>query len=264
MERDAVRALLRAVAAGEAPIEEALEALAAAPVGDLGFASVDHHRALRAELPEVVLAAGKTPAEVVAIARAVFERAGRVLITRLEPAHLAAVRAEIPLASIHERAGLAWLDPQPRPRRGDVVVVTAGTSDIPVAEEAALTAEIAGTHVTRIVDVGVAGLHRLLPHIPALRRANVVVVVAGMDGALASVVGGLVSNPVVAVPVSTGYGAAFGGLAPLLAMLNSCAAGVAVMNIDNGFGAGCMAAMINRLAVDGPLGETPRGEGANA
>ena len=259
MEREAARELLRAVADGRARIEDALEELAAAPIGELGFASVDHHRALRAELPEVVLAPGKTSAEVVAIARAVFERAGRVLITRLEPAHEAALRAEVPLIAVHERSRLAWLDPLPRPRRGDVVVVTAGTSDIPVAEEVAITAEIAGTRVTRIVDVGVAGLHRLFPHLPALRRANVVVVVAGMDGALASVVGGLVSNPVIAVPVSTGYGAAFGGLAPLLAMLNSCAAGVTVVNIDNGFGAGCVAAMINRLAVDGPLGEAPRG-----
>ena len=133
------------------------------------------------------------------------------------------------------------------------MVVTAGTADIPVAEEAAVTAELAGAKVERVFDVGVAGLHRLVPHIEALRRANAVVVVAGMDGALASVIGGLVSNPVVAVPTSVGYGAAFGGLAPLLSMLNSCAAGVAVMNIDNGFGAGSLAAMINRLALDGPL-----------
>ena len=253
MERNTARALLEDVAAGRLDPADALERFAAAPLADLGFATVDHNRALRSDLPEVVFGPGKTPAQVAAIAREIAGRAGRVLVSRIDPPQLDALRGALPSVEYNELARLAWAEETPRPRRGAVMVVTAGTADIPVAEEAAVTAELAGAKVERVFDVGVAGLHRLVPHIEALRRANAVVVVAGMDGALASVVGGLVSNPVVAVPTSVGYGAAFAGLAPLLAMLNSCAAGVAVMNIDNGFGAGCLAAIINRLALDGPI-----------
>ncbi|MGE5595968.1 MAG: nickel pincer cofactor biosynthesis protein LarB [Hyphomicrobiales bacterium] len=244
-----LRSLLEAVAGGNVPPAEAAARLEAAPVGDLGFASVDHHRAMRDGLPEVVLAMGKTPAQTAAIAREVYERAGRVLVTRVEAAHVAALRDALPGLQHNEHARLAWLDPSPRPKEGHVAVVTAGTSDIPVAEEAALTAEMMGACVTRHFDVGVAGLHRLAAHVEDLRRANAVVVAAGMEGALPSVVGGLLANPVIAVPTSIGYGASFGGLAALLGMLNSCATGVAVVNIDNGFGAGYLAATINRLAV---------------
>ncbi|MBI2767832.1 MAG: nickel pincer cofactor biosynthesis protein LarB [Chloroflexi bacterium] len=249
MDGDGLRDLLAKVAAGEVTVDAAAGRLAAAPYDDLGFAAIDHHRAMRDGLPEVVLAMGKTPGQVAEIARRVLERAGRVLVTRVEPAHLEAIRAAIPGAVYSEDARLAWCDPCPRAREGNVAVVTAGTSDIPVGEEAAITAEMMGAAVQRHYDIGVAGLHRLADRIEPLREANALVVVAGMEGALPSVVGGLVANPVIAVPTSVGYGAAFGGLAALLGMLNSCATGVAVVNIDNGFGAGFMAATINRLAV---------------
>ncbi|MBE7520361.1 MAG: nickel pincer cofactor biosynthesis protein LarB [Thermoflexaceae bacterium] len=255
MDREALRELLEAVAAGDKPVEEAAARLERAPYDDLGFARVDHHRALRDGLPEVVLALGKTPEQVCAIARSILETAGRVLVTRIEPAHAAALAPAIPGMAFDRDARLAWYDPAPRPKRGNVAVVTAGTADIPVAQEAALTAEMMGAMVTRHFDVGVAGLHRLADRIEALREANALVVVAGMEGALPSVVGGLVANPVIAVPTSVGYGASFGGVAALLGMLNSCATGVAVVNIDNGFGAGFLAATINRLAIEG------RGEG---
>ena len=235
-------ALLEAVAAGTTSPAAALEEFALAPIGDLGFARIDHHRAMRDGLPEVVLALGKTPAQTAAIARDIVGRAGRVLVTRVEPAHLEALHAAIPGLAFNEHARLAWCDPTPRQRRGNVAVVTAGTADIPVAEEAAITAEMAGARVHRLFDVGVAGLHRLAGHVASLRAANALVVVAGMEGALPSVIGGLVANPVIAVPTSVGYGASYGGLAALLAMLNSCATGVSVVNIDNGFGAGYLAA----------------------
>jgi len=249
MDRDEVRELLGSVAAGETSPEEAARKLERAPYDDLGFARVDHHRALRDGLPEVVLALGKTPEQVAAIARSVLDAAGRVLVTRIEGEQVLALRAAIP-GVVHDRdARLAWYDPSPRAKRGNVAVVTAGTADIPVAEEAAITAEMMGAFVTRHFDVGVAGLHRLADRIEALREANALVVVAGMEGALPSVVGGLVANPVIAVPTSVGYGASFGGVAALLGMLNSCATDVGVVNIDNGFGAGFLAATINRLAV---------------
>jgi hypothetical protein len=180
----------------------------------------------------------------------VVEESGRLLVTRIDSAQLAALRAAIPALSHDEHARLAWYDPDPRPLRGHVAIVTAGTSDIPVAEEAALTATMMGARITRHYDAGVAGLHRLAPDIETFQRANALVVVAGMEGALPSVIGGLVANPVVAVPTSVGYGASFGGVAALLGMLNSCATGVSVVNIDNGFGAGYLAATINRLAVE--------------
>ncbi|MCL4232558.1 MAG: nickel pincer cofactor biosynthesis protein LarB [Dehalococcoidia bacterium] len=258
MDREALRELLAAVAAGEKTVEDAAARLERAPYDDLGFARVDHHRALRDGLPEVVLALGKTPEQVAAIARSILDAAGRVLVTRVEPPHAAALAAAVPGMLFDRDARLAWYDPAPRPKRGNVAVVTAGTADIPVAQEAALTAEMMGAMVTRHFDVGVAGLHRLADRIEALRAANALVVVAGMEGALPSVVGGLVANPVIAVPTSVGYGASFGGVAALLGMLNSCATGVAVVNIDNGFGAGFLAATINRLAMEG-RGEGPVG-----
>ena len=250
MDRDGLRQMLEQVASGGIPVEAAIARLRAAPFDDLGFARVDHHRALRDGLPEVVLALGKTPAQVAAIGRHVVEESGRLLVTRIDSAQLAALRAAIPALSHDEHARLAWYDPDPRPLRGHVAIVTAGTSDIPVAEEAALTATMMGARITRHYDAGVAGLHRLAPDIETFQRANALVVVAGMEGALPSVIGGLVANPVVAVPTSVGYGASFGGVAALLGMLNSCATGVSVVNIDNGFGAGYLAATINRLAVE--------------
>lgn len=249
MDADQLEELLRGVASGDVTIGAAAAALASAPVAELGFATVDHHRALRQGLPEVILASGKTPAQVAAIAVEVYGRAGRVLVTRLSREQAPALQSALPGVSVDPETRLAWLDRRPRPLTGHVAVITAGTSDIPVAEEAARTAEMAGARVTRHFDVGVAGLHRLTPHLAEFRAANALVVAAGMEGALPSVIGGLVANPVIAVPTSVGYGASFGGLAALLGMLNSCANGVAVVNIDNGFGAGFLAASINRLAV---------------
>lgn len=244
-----MRRLLESVAAGATTVQEAARQMETAPFADLGFANVDHHRAMRDGLPEVVLALGKTPGQVAVIAREVFAAAGRVLVTRVDEAHLEALQSEFPGIQHDVHARLAWLDPAPRERCGNVAVVSAGTSDIPVAEEAAITAEMMGALVQRHYDVGVAGLHRLAGRIEGLRAANALVVAAGMEGALPSVIGGLVANPVIACPTSVGYGASFGGVAALLGMLNSCATGVAVVNIDNGFGAGYMAATINRLAV---------------
>ena len=249
MESERVRQLLAEVALGATEVDDALKQLQTAPFTDLGFANIDNHRALRDGLPEVVLALGKTPLQVSAIAKSVFEAAGRVLVTRVEPEHLASLRIELPDVQFNEHARLAWLDPQPRVKAGNVAIISAGTSDVPVAEEAAITAEMMGALVQRHYDVGVAGLHRLAGRIEALREANALVVVAGMEGALPSVIGGLVANPVVAVPTSVGYGTSFSGLAALLGMLNSCATGVSVVNIDNGFGAGYLAATINRLAL---------------
>lgn len=222
------------------------------PVEDLGFARVDHHRTERCGFPEVVLGLGKRPDEIVAIARSVLSRAERLLVTRAEPAAADALREAFPDARWEERARCVTVvrDREPRPGVGRVLVVSAGTGDLPVAEEARVTAEVTGSRVETLYDAGVAGIHRLLARTDLLERARVVVVVAGMEGALPSVVGGLCSVPVIAVPTSVGYGASFGGLAPLLAMLNSCAAGVAVVNIDNGFGAGFLASRINRMVED--------------
>jgi len=219
------------------------------PYEDVGFAKIDHHRALRDALPEVVLGQGKTPAQVAEIAARLVERAGRVLVTRADAACFEAVRAALPDAVYHETARAITLDRRNEPRQPGVTVLCAGTADLPVAEEAAVTAELMGSEVQRVHDVGIAGLHRLLDHVASLQDARAIVAVAGMEGALPSVVAGLVSVPVIAVPTSIGYGASFGGIAPLLAMLNACAAGVAVVNIDNGFGAGYLAAVINRLAL---------------
>ncbi|MBI2724034.1 MAG: nickel pincer cofactor biosynthesis protein LarB [Chloroflexi bacterium] len=249
MEERKVRELLVSVAAGSVPVEAALRELRHLPYEDIGFAKVDHHRGLRDWVPEVILGQGKTPGQVVAIAGKLLEQADRLLITRIEPAAAAAVLAAIPDARHHEIARCVTVERVAAPRLEGVAVLCAGTADLPVAEEAAITAEIIGSDVRRMYDVGVAGIHRLLDQVPVLREQRALVVVAGMEGALPSVVSGLVAAPVIAVPTSVGYGASFGGLAPLLAMLNSCAAGVAVVNIDNGFGAGYMAAGINRQAL---------------
>lgn len=249
MDSQALHDLLTAVAAGETGVDTAVRQLQTAPFADLGFARVDHHRALRDGLPEVILAQGKTPEQVAGIATDIASRGGLLLVTRADERQIAALREAIPAVNVDDAARVAWLEPLPRSRVGNVAILTAGTSDIPVAEEAAITATLMGADVRRFYDVGVAGLHRLAGDIDALRSANALVVVAGMEGALPSVVGGLVQNPVVAVPTSVGYGASFGGVAALLGMLNSCATGVSVVNIDNGFGAGYLAATINRLAV---------------
>lgn len=219
------------------------------PFEDIGFAKIDHHRGLRDALPEVVLGLGKTPAQTAEIAGRLAERADRVLVTRADPPTAEAVLAALPDATYHETARAITLDRRHEPRQAGVSVLCGGTADLPVAEEAAVTAELMGSAVERVYDVGVAGIHRLLDHLPALRDARAIVAVAGMEGALPSVVAGLVAVPVIAVPTSTGYGASFGGIAPLLAMLNACAAGVSVVNIDNGFGAGYLAGVINRLAL---------------
>jgi NCAIR mutase (PurE)-related protein len=217
------------------------------PFEDLGFASLDHHRSLRQGFPEVVLCEGKTVSQVTAIARALIKRRGPFLATRVTPAMARAIRRLNRQARYYDDARLVAIHAVNRKTQGHVLVVTAGTADVPVAEEARVTAEVMGSRVDRLYDVGVAGLHRLLGRKDRLFDARVVIVVAGMDGVLPSVVGGLVDCPVIAVPTSRGYGASFGGLAALLTMLNSCAAGVGVMNIDNGFGAGCLAHRINRL-----------------
>jgi hypothetical protein len=242
--RERVRTLLERVASGEVAPERALDELARAPIETLDFATIDHHRGIRQGFPEVIFGAGKSPAQVVEIAGRLIERGERALITRADAAALGAIHERWPNARLNEVAGTAFVpEPlDPRPEAGPVLVVTAGTSDLPVAEEAAETLFAASVCVERLTDVGVAGIHRLLARCEALQRAKVIIVVAGMDGALPSVVGGLIACPVIAVPTSVGYGASFGGLAALLTMLNSCAAGVTVVNIDNGFGAAMAAA----------------------
>lgn len=245
-----LRSLLCDVQRGDLNVEAALAALA--PSTDLGFATVDHDRAARCGLPEVVFCQGKTGADAAAIAQTIVARSGRVLLTRAEAQHTAAVTAALPDTVHHERARCLVVDrrPLPTPPRF-VAVVAAGTADLPVAEEAIVTLEFAGARAERHFDVGVAGLHRLLARVPAIRRASCAIAVAGMEGALPSVLAGLLDLPVIAVPTSVGYGAHFGGLAPLLAMLNSCAAGVSVVNVDNGFGAGYLAALIDRQSHPG-------------
>jgi NCAIR mutase (PurE)-related protein len=242
-------ALLRAVRDGRTTPEAAAERLRTLPYEDLGFARPDHHRALRTGFPEVVFGAGKTREQVAAIAASVAGRGQNVLVTRTTADAHRLVAERFPEARYHEAARcLTVTVAAPAPLPGRVAVVCAGTSDVPVAEEAAVTAEFYGARVERIHDVGVAGLHRLMDKSAAIREADVVIVAAGMEGALPSVVGGLVEAPVIAVPTSVGYGASFQGLAALLAMLNTCASGVAVVNIDNGFGAGYMACVILRGA----------------
>jgi len=248
MDRERLIALLDRHARGELSRDELVETLAVAPFVELGDARVDTHRALRVGYPEVVLGTGKTLDQLARIATALAQAGGNVLITRIAPEVAAELRGVLPQLEILSVPRLAILRQAPlQPRgRGPIAVVSAGTSDLPVAEEAAAVAELYGNKVERVYDAGVAGLHRLLASLDVLRRASVVIAVAGMEGALASVVGGLVSAPVIAVPTSVGYGASLGGVAALLAMLNSCAANVTVVNIDNGFGAAYVASLINR------------------
>ncbi|MGA9838528.1 MAG: nickel pincer cofactor biosynthesis protein LarB [Gemmatimonadaceae bacterium] len=246
MNRARVRELLARVADGGLAVDQAIDALAFEPFESLGHATVDHHRSLRHGYPEVIFGQGKTPEQIVQIAGHIASQGDGVLATRLNGEAAAALRAAYPAIDVNSLAGTAYLagiEP-PEMGRGTVCIVTAGTSDLPVAEEAAVTAAALGNTVARITDVGVAGLHRLLARRDELLSAAVLIVVAGMDGALPSVVGGIVASPVIAVPTSVGYGAAFGGIAPLLTMLNSCAAGVTVVNIDNGFGAAVAASRI--------------------
>lgn len=239
--------LLSSVRDGQLAVGEALEELRGLPYEDLGFAKIDHHRALRQGLPEVVLGHGKSVEQVAAIAESIAARADRLLITRVGQECYAAVRDILPDAVYHATARAITVNRvAERLLRNGVTVLSAGTADIPVADEAAVTAELMDCKVERIYDVGVAGIHRLIDQLPRLWASRVLVVVAGMEGALPSVVSGLVSVPVIAVPTSIGYGASFGGLAPLLTMLNSCSAGVSVVNIDNGFGAGYLAALMLR------------------
>jgi NCAIR mutase (PurE)-related protein len=246
MRRDHVRDLLRQVADGSLDVDRAIDHLSFEPVESLGFASIDHHRALRQGFPEVVYGAGKTPEQIREIAARIAARGDGLLVTRIDAAAAALLGESLPDVGLNAVARTAHVAGREAPPQGagTVAIVTAGTSDLPVAEEAAVTLAALGNCVARITDVGVAGIHRVLARREELSSAAVVIVVAGMDGALPSVVGGLVRAPVIAVPTSVGYGAAFGGIAPLLTMLNSCAAGITVVNIDNGFGAAVAASRI--------------------
>jgi NCAIR mutase (PurE)-related protein len=242
-------ALLEKFRLGKVTSAQVLHAFQAPPVQDLGFAQLDLHRSLRKNFPEVVFGEGKTPQQVAEIAHTLSRNEKRVLITRVTDQHASAVRKKVKAAVFHKTARCITIESAPASRRpGTIAVVAAGTSDLPVAEEAAVTAGIMGNEVERIFDVGVAGLHRLLRRLESIQQANVVIAVAGMEGALPSVIAGLVSKPVIAVPTSIGYGASFGGLAALLAMLNSCGSGLTVVNINNGFGAAYAASQINALA----------------
>jgi NCAIR mutase (PurE)-related protein len=249
MDREKLKSLLLKVKKGEVRVTSALSRLKHWPVEELPFAAIDHHRSLRQGFPEVIFCEGKEEAQVAEIVGRMIGAGENVLATRASPGVYAKVRAAYPAAT-YNRAGrvVTVMQKKPTRTRGTVLVMTAGTSDMPVAEEAAATLEMLGSRVSRAYDTGVAGLHRLAQHQRRMGRARVIIVVAGMDGALASVVGGLVGKPLIAVPTSVGYGAGGGGLTPLLTMLNSCAAGVGVVNIDNGFGAAVLAHRINRLA----------------
>lgn len=247
MNVDKLRQLLAKVKAGNLEVEEALNQLRFLPYEDIGFAKVDHHRLMRRGFAEVILCRGKTVEQVVAIVERMLPSGATILATKARPEMFDAVKRIAPAARYHRLADLMVIgEPAARVSEGYVLVITAGTADIAVAEEAAITAETMGNGVERVYDVGVAGLHRLLDCKDKLLGANVIVAVAGMEGALASVVSGMVDKPVIAVPTSVGYGASFGGLAALLGMLNTCSPGMAVVNIDNGFGAGYLASMINQ------------------
>ena len=251
---ESIRGLLDRVSSRQQSVDEALGALRTLPFEDLGHTKVDHHRVLRRGFPEVIYCAGKTPGHVAEITASFAARSGRVLGTRASAEHFEAARDRVADVNYDPVGRTLWLDREPpdRPMEG-IALVAAGTSDLPVAEEAARTLEMMGQAPARFCDVGVAGIHRLFAHLPQIREANVVIVVAGMEGALPSVVAGLVSAPVIAVPTSVGYGASFGGLAALLGMLNSCSPGISVVNIDNGFGAAYQAAVIN-TAIHRPSG----------
>jgi hypothetical protein len=239
--------LLEGVKTGAVPVDEAFSRIRQLPFEDLGYANVDHHREIRTGFPEVIFCAGKTVEQTLGIAERMAVRGHNVLGTKASTEQLAAVKAKFPEALIYDVARIFFVRKSGvQVNRASVLVATGGTSDIPVAEEAAVTAELLGNRVDRLFDVGVAGIHRLLSRRDRIEAAGVIIAVAGMEGALASVIGGLSDKPVIAVPTSVGYGSSFGGLAALLAMLNSCASGVGVVNIDNGFGAGYLAAVINR------------------
>jgi pyridinium-3,5-biscarboxylic acid mononucleotide synthase len=249
MDRSQIEALLNDVQANRTAVPEALERLKDLPFEDLGFAKLDHHRALRTGIPEVIFAAGKTPDQVARIFAHMAKAGGNVLATRASRESYEAVRSVEPRATFHETARAITLEQTKAAEgRGNICVVCAGTSDLPVAEEAAITTRLMGNATELIADVGVAGIHRLLAQKQSLQSARVLIVCAGMEGALPTVVAGLVNAPVLAVPTSVGYGASFGGAAALLGMLNTCSPNVSVVNIDNGFGAGCIASLINHMS----------------
>ena len=248
MNQEKLRELLQALKDGKKDVEAVLKSLSSWPYEDLGFARVDHHRSLRRGFPEVIFGEGKSVDQIIEIMKAMLAQKTDVLVTRIDEDKAKAVQKKIKKAVYDHLSRTLTVRQKKVPHKGKglVLVLAAGTSDIPVAEEAAITAEMVGSKVERLFDVGVSGLHRLLHHFHKMREASVLVVVAGMEGALPSVVGGMVSKPIIAVPTSVGYGVSFKGLAALMAMLNSCAPGVAVVNIDNGFGAGYLAALINQ------------------
>ncbi len=258
MDRERLKKLLQDLRAGKVEVATVMERLRTLPYEDLGFAAVDHHRSLRQGFPEVIFCEGKSRTQIVAIARGLLSHGSPLLATRVEPEVARGLLRLDRRAVFHESARAVVIQRRTPIPRGQMLIVTAGTSDIPVAEEARVTAEVMGSHVEVLYDVGVAGLHRILERYDRLRQARVLVVVAGMDGVLPSVVGGLVDRPVVAVPTSRGYGSSFGGLAALLTMLNSCASGIGVVNIDNGFGAGCLAHRINLLGEQPARGKASR------
>ncbi|MCA9482337.1 MAG: nickel pincer cofactor biosynthesis protein LarB [Nitrospina sp.] len=248
MQPEDIKAILQQTAKGSLKVEDALKKLKDLPFENLDFARIDHHRTLRSGIPEVVYCQSKTPQQIQSILKSLIKSGADVLATRLGEDVYKKIRKHLPAkARYHEAARVLVIQKRKKKPEGNVCVVTAGTSDIPVAEEAAVTLETFGSRVTRINDVGVAGLHRLLNRLDTLRESRVVLAVAGMEGALVSVLGGLLEQPVIGVPTSVGYGTAFGGVAPLLTMLNSCSTGIGVVNIDNGFGAACLAHKINRL-----------------
>ena len=249
MDFEYLKKILEQVREGSSSVTSALKQLRKLPYEDIGFAKIDHHRGLRTGVPEVIYCEGKSVTQIVGIARRMAKSHVNILGTRISGEVFEAVAQQFKNCEYHGDAKMAVFNPRPVSGEGKIAVVCAGTSDIPVAEEAAVTAEILGNNVSRVFDVGVAGIHRLLDSCDDIFDANAAVVVAGMEGALASVVGGLVSCPVIGVPTSVGYGASFGGIAALLSMLNSCASGVSVVNIDNGFGAGYQANLINKIAL---------------
>ena len=249
MNKKEIEKLLNDVKNGETTVDKALDVLKNFPYTDLGFARIDHHREMRTGYPEIIYCAGKSIEQVKEIIRVMSERENNVIGTRANQEMYEAVKSIIPQAVFYPMARIISVQKKkPETPESSIAVITAGTSDMPVAEEAAITAELLGNKVVRIYDAGVAGIHRLVDKLPEIRSCRVVVVIAGMEGALASVVGGLVDKPVIAVPTSVGYGANFGGISALLAMLTSCSTGVTVVNIDNGFGAGFSASMINKMA----------------
>jgi len=252
MDAESLKELLKKVQEGEISVEEGLETLRRLPFEDIDFAKVDLHRAIRCGWPEVIFCQGKTPEQVSGIAGKIVSAGSNLLATHATEKHYAALKEELSGASYNETARvISLIQCEPPRAKGHIGIVTAGTSDIPVAEEARITAECLGNPVKAIYDVGVAGIHRLLAHFDELQKCDVMIVVAGMEGALASVVGGLIAKPVIGVPTSVGYGASFGGIAPLLTMLNSCASNVAVVNINNGFGAAYFASIVNHMSGEG-------------